>query len=171
MGRSMQPRVPYDWTASCRPIEGEWHGRHLVAPEDQLHLHVEFARGIKPGQRTQLPVGRAARQKVAVLLESEGAELDEHAGLLVPDLVAHHGAEPQLFGVALARAQSALRIAVHGVPGADELFGVHGHVEIVPEDLLQRLRGTRVQGQQAAVEQQRVVGNHEPHVPIPGVWR
>ena len=114
--------------------------RHLVVSEHELHVDVELVVREEPRQGLECLVRSPAGQKPLVLSSRQGTEPDPHARLLVPDLVAHDGAEPDLVGgppppLSLG-SERAERVRGQRIPAADELLDLDRHAEVVPQHVL-----------------------------------
>src|SRR6266581_667976 len=112
-----QPGTPAE---RRRPVlvRAEHAAGHVLPGEDQLDVEVELIVGEEPSKRPQELVTAPGGQESLVLLPRQRPEAEAHAGLLVPDLIAHHGAEPDLLGGPRLVAHAALRAWRQRIPAA-----------------------------------------------------
>ena len=93
------------------------------------------ALGEKAEQAARAVVGSTVRQKIQILSEVKGPSYTRTAGLLIPNLIAHHRSEPHLFRRAESFVETALRFLVELEPAAGELFDLDRKSEIVANNL------------------------------------
>ena len=131
------------------PILAENARGRIVSFQNELGFKIKFLVGEQPRDGPQRLVGPPAGKKIEILLQVERTKPDPDAGLLIPDLVSHHGAEAQLRRDPAFLVQLALISGVQPVLGPGELLDLHGNIEVIHQDLPQSGRRTRPLRQKA----------------------